>query len=80
MRDHSASGTYLYVIALVVITALTEQSVMNNVVDVKLVKEWVAVLSKLVHLLDFGRFSRHTFETEAVKTTTSYNSPTLFIN
>lgn len=63
----------LYIVPLVVVTAFAEQSVMYNTVDIKLVKQRVAVLCKLVHhptkFLDGPVIL--TFETLAVKTTTS---------
>ena len=39
--------TNLDVVALVVVTAFTEKSVVHDVVDIELVQEWVAVLSML---------------------------------
>lgn len=38
---------YLYIVALVIVTTLTEKAVVHNAVDVKLVKERVAVLQLL---------------------------------
>lgn len=46
LRIHLA--TYLDIIALVVIAALTEESVMYYTVDVKLIEQWVAILSRVL--------------------------------
>ncbi len=63
--------SYLDVIALVVVTAFAEKSVMYNTVDVELVEKRITVLCLLA--LDFPKEDPmgHTFETEAVNTTTS---------
>lgn len=54
----------------------------DDVVNVQLVQERVAVLVRKSArgALHTGLKWRRTLETEAVKTTTSYNSPTRFMN
>jgi hypothetical protein len=42
------SSSYLYIIALVVVAALTEQPVVDDSVDIELIKQGVAVLRKSV--------------------------------
>jgi hypothetical protein len=72
--------TYLDVVALVVITAFAEQSVVDYAVNVKLVQQRIAILD---HNLDWKANkdrNKRTFDTDAVNTTTSYSSPTLFMN
>lgn len=71
----------LDIIALMVIATFTEKPVVYDAVDVKLIEERIAILG--LSALAFRRQSgerTHTFDTDAVNTTTSYNSPTLFIN
>lgn len=65
-----------------IVAAFPEQSMVHNVVYIKLIKERIAVLSRVVNKDDISlAWDRdHTLETEAVKTTTSYNSPTRFMN
>ena len=73
-------STYLYIIALVVVTTLSEQAVVNDVVYVQLVEKWVSILERLSASCTTCKVSRDpTLDTEAVNTTTSYSSPTLFI-
>lgn len=76
-------GEILDVVSLVVVAALAEKPVVNDLVDVELVQKGVAVLKDgvsqpnttiLVEQCDL------TLETDAVKTTTSYSSPTRFMN
>jgi hypothetical protein len=62
---------------LVVVAALAEQPVVDDVVDVELVQQRVAVLG----LSACGATDEElTLDTLAVNTTTSYNSPTRFMN
>jgi hypothetical protein len=77
--NRSSCVAYLHIVALVVVTAFTEEPVMYHAVNVELVQQWVAVLRMLAtSFLQQGGIL--TLETEAVKTTTSYSSPTLFMN
>jgi hypothetical protein len=39
--------SYLDVVALVVVTAFTEESVVHDIVNVELIQKWVAVLDML---------------------------------
>jgi len=60
------------VISLVIITTLTEQSMVHNVMDVQLVKERIPVL--FFFTISDGQWDASvelTLETDAVKTTTS---------
>jgi hypothetical protein len=54
----------------------------DDTVDIELVKQRVTVLRTLALKSKScaGTSLVHTLETEAVKTTTSYSSPTLFMN
>ena len=70
---------YLDIVSLVVVTAFAEEPVVNDTVDVKLIEERIAVLEVLEENCH-GLGASHTLETEAVKTTTSYSSPTRFMN
>lgn len=57
-----------------VVAALAEQAVVNNLVDVELIKEGIAILLELCQYARGGEAAGavlHTLETEAVKTTTS---------
>ena len=72
-------ASYLYVIALVVVATFAEESVVDNAMDIKLVEKRVPILKRLAYLL-CPENAEHTFETDAVNTTTSYSSPTLFMN
>lgn len=75
---------YLNVIALVVKATLSEKPVMDNMVNVKLVEQRITVLQRCQwrskNRQRETKKKKLTFETEAVNTTTSYSSPTLFIN
>lgn len=74
---------YLDVVALMVETTLSEKSVMDDMVNVELIKQWIAILQAHVRHPSRRREKegrKQTLETEAVNTTTSYNSPTLFMN
>jgi hypothetical protein len=74
---------YLNVIALVVKATLPEKPVMDNMVNVKLVEQRITVLQRCQwRPKNRQRETKKklTFETEAVNTTTSYSSPTLFMN
>ena len=69
------------VVALVVVAALSEKSVVHHIVDIKLVQQRVAILQGQVSIFSFAYMMRLlTLDTDAVKTTTSYSSPTLFMN
>lgn len=73
--------TYLHVIALVVVTAFTEKSVVYDTVDIELVKEGITVLQlSASSRLCTSQVRGLTLDTDAVNTTTSYSSPTLFMN
>jgi hypothetical protein len=54
----------------VVVATFAEESVVNNAVNVELVEEWVTVLNLLVWNICLEEFVP-TFDTDAVKTTTS---------
>lgn len=73
------SSSHLYVVALVVVAAFAEKSVVNNAMDVELIKEGITILLSLAELPEQTMQPR-TLETDAVKTTTSYSSPTRFMN
>lgn len=62
---------YLDVVALVVVAALAEQPVVNDIVDVKLIEQRVSVLGIRSAWNQPLRKGLLTFDTEAVKTTTS---------
>ena len=65
-------GTYLDIVSSVVVAALTEESVVNNLVNVQLVQERVSILRIVSKSPDrYTNEARLTLETEAVKTTTS---------
>lgn len=70
---------YLDVVSLVVVATFTEKAVVHDAVDIELVEKWVTVLLKSA-LRAEQVIVRRTFETDAVKTTTSYSSPTRFMN
>jgi hypothetical protein len=61
---------YLDVVSLVVVTTFTEEPVVHNTVDVELIEQRVTVLCLLAFALA-GKRVLHTFDTDAVKTTTS---------
>ena len=62
----------LDVVALVVVTALAEEPMMDDFVNIKLIQQRVAVLQlPLAQTLAVLRIGRLTLETDAVKTTTS---------
>lgn len=75
-------GEILDVVAAVVVAALSEQSVVDDTMDVELVEKGVSVLYGFVSKVPQRpcQVEDRTLDTEAVKTTTSYSSPTLFIN
>lgn len=78
-QNYATVGAYLDIVSLVVVTTFAEEPVVNDTVDVELIEERIAVLGvseKNCH----GLNASHTLETEAVKTTTSYSSPTRFMN
>lgn len=79
VRKIVTSFSDLYVVALVVVATLAEKTVVNNAVNVELVEKRITVLQLLAMLLEKAR-NAHTLETDAVKTTTSYSSPTRFMN
>lgn len=67
-------GQILDVVSLVIVAALSEKSVVHDLVDVKLIKERVTVLDHPVswlHDTNGAVEESHTLETDAVKTTTS---------
>ena len=65
-------GQVFDVISLMVVAALTEESVVNNLVNVQLVQERVSILRIVSKSPDRStNEARLTLETEAVKTTTS---------
>jgi hypothetical protein len=48
MEDRrGGSSSYLYIIALVVVAALTEQPVVDDSVDIELIEQGIAVLRKV---------------------------------
>jgi hypothetical protein len=61
---------YLDVVSLVVVTTFTEEPVVHNTVDVELIEQRVTVLCLLAFALA-GKRVLPTFDTDAVKTTTS---------
>ena len=44
-RDQRSMDTNLDIVALMVVAALTEQPMVNDLVDIQLVKKWIAVLA-----------------------------------
>lgn len=71
-------GEILDVVSLVVVAAFAEKSVVDDLVDVQLVQERIAILKRAVSggpgpVRGWGKTwkSERTLETEAVKTTTS---------
>ena len=65
-------GTYLHIVPLVVVAALAEQAVVDDVMDIKLVEKRISVLWNINSVINQSReVARHTLETDAVKTTTS---------
>jgi hypothetical protein len=71
--------SYLDVVALVVVATLTEKPMVHNAVNVQLVEKRVAILIGISLAFNMSNGTL-TLDTEAVKTTTSYSSPTRFIN
>lgn len=62
----------LHVIALMIVAAVAEKSVVHHVVDVELIQERVTVLQQNVSsLYGVGKRVLLTLDTDAVKTTTS---------
>ena len=55
---------YLDVVPLVIVTALTEKPVMHNVVDVQLIKEWIAVLYKSLIISQLAKQIEHRITAE----------------
>ena len=71
--------TDLDIIALVVVAAFTEEAVGNNFMDVQLVKNWVGILKGCQYVNSRKVGMIVTLLRLAVKMTTSYSSPILFI-
>lgn len=70
---------YLHVVPLVVVTALAEQAMGNDVVDIKLIQYRISVLLKDGQLSISGiTSSGRALLKLAVNTTTSYISPIFF--
>lgn len=53
----------------------------HHIMNIKLVEQWIAILHiGSVIIPSHEKDHQLTLETDAVKTTTSYNSPTRFMN
>ena len=63
--------TYLDIVTPVVMAAFAEKSMMYDMVYIELIEKRISVLSHSLSPQLLGRLSLHTFDTEAVKTTTS---------
>lgn len=75
--------TDLDIVPLVIVATVPKQPVMDNIVNVQLIQQRITVLETWlapIYPTQCQRIVKLTFETDAVKTTTSYNSPTRFMN
>ena len=73
VQGYELGTAHLNVVSLVVITALSEQSVRNCAIRIQSIKYWICVLERAVcqYLAEGRRDSRRTLLKLAVNTTTS---------